>query len=119
MLLYETNKVVKYSYIHHMFTESIIQENFYSLERSIDSKSLLNVLFADDVITSPQLMELTTLTTHNANTKLLNILCEMPITSFKRFLNALKKTNQLDIYSALVESGFEDIILFSLKKLYF
>ena len=100
-----------------MFTDSVIQENFDSFVENMDCKRLLDILFADDVITSSELKELTTLTMHNANRKLLNILSEMPITSFKLFLKALKKTNQLDIYSALVDSGFVDKSLFGFKIL--
>ena len=88
-----------------MFTGSVIQEKYDYLVENIDSKRLLDILFANDVITSSQLEDLRTLKMDNANRKLMNILCEIPITSFKWVLQALKKTNQLDIYSTLAEPG--------------
>ena len=86
----------------------IIQKNFEDLVSNLDSRSLLSVLFEKKVISLAEMedmMQDRTLTMHNANIKLLNTMAEKSIDSFRVFLDGLKQTKQLDIYSALVVAG--------------
>ena len=88
-----------------MFVECVIDENFESIVTNLNAKSLLTVLFAENVITSSELEELMSFTQRDANVRLLDILSQKPKSIFRQFLNALKRTRQNDIYSACVDSG--------------
>ena len=52
-----------------------------------------------------ELMADKTLMTHKANAMLLKMLSDKPMGIFRQFLDALKDTNQHDIYTTIVESG--------------
>ena len=88
-----------------MFVECIIDENFESIVANLNIKSLLPTLFVENVITSLELEDLTSLAQRDANVMLLKLLSQKPKSIFRQFLNALKNTRQHDIYSACVDSG--------------
>ena len=93
--------------------EQAIQKRANDLVSNLNSRALMPALFAKNVISSAEMEELRqdqTLTMHNSNRRLLQMLERRPLATFRRFLDSLKETNQYDIYTSL--NGLEGILFY-------